>query len=180
MRVTMWLFATAACAASAVAAETLSVEWADEARSRQALAGDPVFQRTLACWSEGTGEVCELTVISILRDQCPALLGAASWRTDTGTLRVSRAANTMDIEAGGSGLGGGPHLLLHLVLDRRQSLAPMVQEASGVLVTAEDRVRSTELAALVRSTKGVDTREWTEVALKCSTIAVVAAKSQPK
>jgi hypothetical protein len=58
-----------------VAAENLFVEWADRPSNPDWMGSDPVFQRTLTCWTEGRRDICQLTVVTIGRGLCPAVLG---------------------------------------------------------------------------------------------------------
>lgn len=162
------------------AASLFVVEWSDRPRD-PSFAANAVFQRSLTCWTSGSQEVCELTVITIGRTFCPAVLQATSYRTDTGDLRISRTETSVDLDFGGASLSGPTRWKLHLKLRQLPGQSPIVEHASGVAVTEAqlpgDRVRSTELIALVSGTKGLASREFVEIDLKCPKIAVVAAKA---
>ncbi|SRR5258705_4297963 len=162
---------------SSVAAQNLFVEWADRPSNVEWMVTDPVFQRTLLCWSEGRREICELTVVTIGRKFCPAVLTADSFRTDTKDLKVSRTPNAVDLEFSDLSNSWTLHLALH-------GTPPIVDQASGVVVTKallpQDRVRSSELVALVEGHEGFAGREFAEVELRCSKVAVVAAKHAAK
>ena len=176
------LFAVAAAISLALpglvsAAENLFIEWADRPNNSDWMGSDPVFQRTLTCWSEGRREVCQLTVVTIGRKFCPAVLTADSFRTDTDDLNVTRVGNSVKLEF--TDLSNT--WTLHLNVD---GTPPIVHQASGVVVTRallpQDRVRSSELVALVEGHDGFVGREFAEVALQCPKIAVVAAKRPAK
>lgn len=165
------------CPTSTIAAENLFVEWADRPSNREWMVSDPVFQRTLSCWKEGRREICHLTVVTISRKFCPAVLIADSFRTDTNDLKVSRTDKAVDLEF--TDLSNT--WTLHLTLRGTPSI---VDQASGVVVTRaqlpQDRIRSSELVALVEGHDGFAGREFAEVELNCAKVAVVAAKRAPK
>jgi hypothetical protein len=165
---------------TATSAQGLAVDWSDHPRDPE-FAADAVFQRNLVCWKSNQRETCQLTVVTIGRNSCPAHLTATSWRTDTGDLKISRTSTAVDLEFDDVSLAGPTHWTLHLKLLPTGRDQFIVDEASGVVVTRPlvpgDRIRSTELIALIKGTKGLDKlREWADVDLKCPRIAVVAAK----
>jgi hypothetical protein len=139
----------------------------------------PVFQRTLSCWSEGGRETCQLTVVAIGRNVCPAVLITDAFHTNTNDLKVSRTTNAVDLEF----IDGSNTWTIHLKLSGGD--IPFVEEASGIVVTKallpQDRIRSSELVALVQRHRGFEgQREFAEVDLKCARVAVVAAKRAAK
>ena len=160
---------------TALGQQDFVVEWSDHPSKKDWMGSDPVFQRTLECW--GTGQTCQLTVITIGRDFCPVVLHADSFRTDTGDLKVSHIGNAVDLQF--TDLSNT--WTLHLAL---RGNPPIVDQASGVVVTKamlpQDRVRSSELTALVEKHKWYAGREFAQVDLKCAEIAVVAAKRPAK
>ena len=96
-------------------------------------------------------------------------------------LRFSRTSTTVDLEFEDVSFAGPMHWTPHLKLQPPGGGQFIVDQASGVVITRPllpgDRIRATELLALVKSTKGLDrTREWVNIDLKCPMIAVVAAK----
>jgi len=161
-----------------LSAQSLLLEWADRPGDPKWMAGNPVFQRTLSCWSEDRREVCQLIVVTIGHDFRPAVLIADAFRTDTDNLKISRTRNAMDIEFTDSSNTWTIHLKL------TEGTAPIVEQASGVVVTRailpSDQVRSSELVALVAGRSKFPTREFAEVNLKCAKISVVAAKRAAK
>lgn len=158
-------------------AQGLFVEWADRPSNVEWMGSDPIFQRTLTCWRAGRRDICQLTVVTIGRKFCPAVLTADSFRTDTNDLKVSRTAKAVDLEFTDLSNTWSLHITL-------RGTPPIVDQASGVVVTRavlpENRLRSSELTALVRGSAGFDGREFAEVDLKCSKVAVVAAKRGAK
>ena len=160
-------------------AQNLRLEWADHPANSELMDGDAVFQRTLSCWREDRREICKLTVITISRMFCPAVLFSDAFRTDTGDLKVTRVfANAIDLEFTDLSTTWTIHLKL------TGGDAPIVEEASGVVVTRAvlpaDRIRSSQLVALVRGTPGYPLREFEEVDLKCAKVLVPAAKRAPQ
>src|SRR5437773_2442147 len=114
---TMLVAATLLAAPSAARTQGLQVDWSDYPRD-PTFALDSVFQRHLLCWNTGQGDVCQLTVVTIGRRQCPVGLSAASWRTDTGELTISRTNTSVDLEFDDASLAGPMHWTLHLTLSR--------------------------------------------------------------
>ena len=165
------------CAPS-LAAQNLLIEWADRPGNQEWMGNDPVFQRTLSCWSEGQREICKLTVVTIGRKFCPAVLITDAFRTDTNDLKVSRTPNAVDMEF----VDISNTWTIHLKLTGDKY--PIVEQMSGVVVTqavvSTDRLRSSELVALVSDRVRSPTREFVDVDLKCPKIAVVAAKREAK
>jgi hypothetical protein len=146
--------------------------------NRDWMAGsDPVFQRTLSCWNEDRREIFQLTVVTIGRRFCPAVLVADSFRTDTNGLKVSRTDKAVNLEF--TDLSNT--WTLHLTLSGTPSF---VDQASGVVITMpllpQDRIHSSELVALVEGHDFYIGREFAEVELKCAKISVVAAKRPAK
>ena len=113
----------------AAAAQSLLLEWADRPANPEWIGGDPVFQRTLLCWTEGRQDICKLTVVSIGRAFCPAVLATDAFRTDTGDLKVSRTETSADLEF--TDLSNTWTLHLKLI----GGVTPIVEQASGVVVT---------------------------------------------
>jgi len=164
--------------ASSRAAQGLLVEWSDHHTDQNVMVGDPVFQRTLSCTSEGGHDDCELTVITIGRTSCPAALTVDVFSTKTGELRVSRKPKGLDLEF----TRLSATWTIHLDLIGHGS--PIVERASGVVVVKpllrSDRLRSSELVALVNGHEEIHSHEFAEVILTCPKIAVVAAKREAK
>jgi hypothetical protein len=165
---------------TALVAEDLVLDWVDEARDPEFARG-AVFLRNLVCWTPNQGDACELTVITVGRNDCPVHLSASSYRTIDGSLAVSRSDSTVDLEFDGVSLAGPTHWTLHLGVRRPAGALPFVERASGVVVTKPvlpggDPIRSTALRGFVKETKGLDIREWVEIELKCPRVAAVAAK----
>ena len=153
----------------------LLIEWSDHPGNPAWMPSDPVFQRTLYCWTEGRREICKLTVVTIGRSFCPAVLVTDAFRTDTGDLKVTRTPNAVDLEFTDASNTWTIHLKL---------LNSFVESASGVAVTKpilpRDSVRSSELVAFVKGDDPLLGREFVEVELKCAKISVVAAKKPAK
>ncbi len=149
------------------------IEWSDRPRNPEWMGGDPVFQRTLSCWKDGQREICKLTVVTIGREFCPAVLITDGFHTDAGDLKVSRTPTAIDLEF----VDLSDTWTIHLKVT---SDPPIVEQASGIVVTRpvlpQDRLRSSELVALVKGHEWFSGREFAEVELKCAKIAVVAAK----
>ena len=114
--------------------------------------------------------------MAIGKKSCPVVLTADVFRTETGELRVSRTNQAVNLDF----KDPSNNWTLHLVIHRDSSGAPLVEQASGAVVTRatlpNDRIRTTEIVGLVKSTPGLDMREFAEVELNCSKVAVVAAK----
>lgn len=161
-----------------LSAQGLLLEWADQPGNPEWMPSNPVFQRTLFCWSEDRQEICQLTVVTIGRNFCPAVLIADAFRTDTDNLKISRTRNAVDLEFTDFSNTWTIHLKL------TEGTAPIVEQASGVVVTKamlpSDQVRSSELVALVEGRSKLPIREFAEVDLKCPKISVVAAKRKAK
>jgi hypothetical protein len=158
----------------------LLVEWTDYPVDRNAIFGDPLFQRTLRCRASAGPMACELTTVQVSRGTldggCPLSFQATVDRTGE-SLRVSRRGDALDVEAS----GGEATLKLRVRLAPSSGSSPIVLEASGVLVSklaAERKARPVELTALVKRTDGMEKRrEFVEVDLRCSKASFVAAKS---
>ena len=161
------------------AQDSMVLEWSDHPADPTFVA-DAVFQRTLSCRKEAGRDVCELSVITIGRKFCPAVLQADGFRTESGNLKVTRTVKAVDLEF--TDLSNTWNL--HLNLKSAAGSSPIVDQASGVVATKAvlptDRIRSTALIALVQGTEGFAGREFADVNLKCSKIAVVAAKRDAK
>ena len=164
---------------AALLADDLVLDWADQLRDPEFARG-AVFLRNLVCWKPDQSQVCELTVITVGRNDCPVRLSASSYRTNDGSLAVSRSDSAMDLEFEGVSLAGPTHWTLHLQLRRAAGAPPVVEQAFGVVVTnpllPSDPIRSTALDGLTKGTKDVDYREWVEIELRCPKVAAVAAK----
>jgi hypothetical protein len=158
---------------AAQAGDALLVEWADTLRDPEWLPGNPVFQRSLYCASTQSRPVCKLTVITIGRAACPVVLTADSFSTADGDLDVRVAGDKVDIEYRES----FSSWMLRLQLAKDHTF---VESASGSVTVRpgvpDATVRSTELVPFVSNHCPRCGREWENVDLKCSQVAVVAAK----
>ena len=161
----------------------LLIEWTDHAVDPKALPGNPYYQRMLHCQPADPPMKCELTTVAVVHGMidngCPLMVNAMFDRTSAG-LRVSRRGDDIDVE---SELLAAT-LKLHVHLSQVGGPPPIVQQASGVLVTKPlggERARAIELVALVQSTKGLEAmREFYVADMKCSKVSFVAAKQAGK
>jgi hypothetical protein len=62
---------TASAQAGIPEADLLVLEWADQARDRNAIRGDPVFQRSLYCEGKQGPIDCDMVVVVLSRTNCP-------------------------------------------------------------------------------------------------------------
>jgi hypothetical protein len=170
--------AAAAVVAPPAAADDLLVEWADQPTSGGWARSGHVYQRALQCWTENQREICELAVITVARASCPTLLYSSAYRTDLGTLSVSRTANSVNLEFREMATTWNIHLKLMMAFGK----VPIVEQASGVVVAKAvlptDIVDSSKLVAIVKNTPYNPSREFVDVDLKCPKVQVIAAKRQ--
>jgi hypothetical protein len=161
---------------SVLGADALLVEWADRSTNPKWMPGEPIFQRTLYCW-QGT-EDCELTVLTISRFSCPLHLSAETFRTETGSLTVGRSGNSLRLEFNDA------FSRWDVRVELSKGDSPIVVRASGAVVTTPAKsgaaLRTSEISALAKDTLGLSVREFVEVDLRCTRVAVVAAKQEAK
>ncbi len=161
-------------------AEPLSLEWADQARDRKAIGGDPVYIRTLYCEEKQGPTACDMTVVVVSREFCPLVLQIYSFRTEANNLRAHRSGDVLNVEI------TDPHGVTKLRIGLMTDLIgqKIVQHASGVITfhaMGDEAVRASELIAFARNSKGMEKYpEHLEVDLHCSKVSVVAAKKDAK
>lgn len=157
-------------------AQNLVLEWADQARDRKAILGDPVYMRTLYCDAKQGAPGCTLVVVSVSRTICPLVVDNAVFMTEGENLRASRNGDSLELEF--KDFRGVTKLRLGLMTDSIGQ--KIVQFGSGVITfnaAGDEAVRATELIAFTRNSKGLEKHpEHEAVDLNCSKLSVVAAK----
>lgn len=175
--------ATMLLVASPVAhAQNLVVlEWADQARDRTAIAGDPIYIRSLYCEDKQGPIGCDMTVVVLTRAFCPVVVQGYSFRTGANDLSARRDGDVIEVQV--RDVKGVTKLRIRMITDLIGQ--KIVQQASGAITfhaMGDEAVRSAELIAFSKNSGGRLDKypENLEVDLRCSKVSVTAAKKDVK